>query len=306
MNLHSLLVPLDGSDLAENAMPAAACLAGLYGSSVTLFHVIEEGARDRIHDSRHLTRPDESEAYLLRAAAHYFPAGIPVERHVHTAAVRDVAASIAEHVPELRADLVILCAHGSGGARDWLVGNIAQQVISRSTAPVLLLRPSQAPPSGGGFPLTSILLPLDGKAEHMAGEAPAASLAQKSGAALHLVSVVPTPATLAGEQAASGRLLPGSTSLLLDMTEESAREFLRMRLEHLKQEGVEATAEVVRGDPAEEIAGLARLRRYDLLVFGTHGKAGTQAFWHRSVAARVLARTRNPVWLIPLDGEFRA
>jgi nucleotide-binding universal stress UspA family protein len=301
MNLRLLLLPLDGSDLAENALPAAAFLARLYGSTVTLFHVVEKGARDRIHASRHLTRPDEAEAYLRDAAARFLPPGFSADRHVHTAAVRNVAGSIADHSRELPADLIILCAHGSGGARDWLIGNIAQQVISRCSVPVLLLRPSDAPQPGGTFPLRSILLPLDGKAEHAAGEAPAGDLAKKSGAALHLATVVPTPATLAGEHAAAGRLLPRSTAALLELTEESARDYLGIRLDHLRQEGVGATAEVLRGDPAAELADLARRRGDDLIVLGTHGKAGSKAFWNRSVAARILARTKNPALLIPLD-----
>jgi nucleotide-binding universal stress UspA family protein len=300
MTIHSLFIPLDGSDLAENALPAAAYFARLYGASVRLFHVIEKGAKSRIHSSLHLTRPAEADSYLQEAAARFFPAKIAVERHVHAAAARNVASSIVEHSVEYRQDLIILCAHGNGGARDWLIGNIAQQVISRGSTPVLLLRPSGAPKPGASFSIRSILLPLDGMPSHERGISLAEDIAGKSGAALHLARVVPTPETLAGESAAAGLLLPGSTAALLDLTEQEAGDYLHRQQQRLKAGGLKATVQTIRGDPASELAKLVRNRRDDLIVLGTHGKAGSAAFWNRSVTARVLGKIKIPALLIPV------
>jgi nucleotide-binding universal stress UspA family protein len=300
MILRSIFLPLDGSDLAENALPAAALIARLYGASVTLFHVIEKGARDRIHASRHLTRPDEADEYLQAAAARYLSPGTAVARHVHKAAVRNVARSIADHSRELRSDLIILCAHGSGGARDWLIGNIAQQVIAQGSTPVLLLRPQEAPAPDTQVVMRSILLPIDGIPEHELGGGPAEDLALKSGAALHLITVVPTPDTLAGEHAAAGRFLPASAAELLNLNEGEAQAYLAHRMERLQSDGLNVTAQVMRGDPAIELASLAGRRRDDLIVLGTHGKAGSTAFWSRSVTARVLGRIKIPALLVPV------
>jgi nucleotide-binding universal stress UspA family protein len=299
MSFRSVFLPLDGSNLAENALPAAAYFARLCGASVALFHVVEKSARNRIHGARHLTRPEEADEYLREAAVRWFPAGAVV-RHVHSAAVRDVARSIVEHSREFHSDLIILCAHGSGGARDWLIGNIAQQVIARGSAPVLLLRPSQAPPPGESFSLRSILLPLDGLPEHERCESPAVDLARESGAAVHLATAVPTPESLAGEHAAAGRLLPGSTKALLDLRAEEARKYLLRRLEKMRSLKVNATMEVLRGDPAAVLASLVNRRQDDLIVLGTHGRAGSAAFWNRSVTAGVLRRIRIPALLFPL------
>jgi nucleotide-binding universal stress UspA family protein len=300
MNISSLFIPLDGSDLAENALPAAAFLAQRYGASIILFHVIERGARERIHESRHLTNPEEAECYLQEVAGRCLPAGLKVNLHVHKAASRSVSGSIAEHSREMQPNLIILCAHGSGGARDWLIGNIAQQVIARGSTPVLLLRPEKAPDPGASFLIRSILLPLDGNPDHQAAEEPAEDLAKRCKAALHLATAVPTPGTLAGEHAASGLLLPRSTAALLDLSEEGAREYLLHRMEKFQNTGVETTMEVMRGDPAVEIAHLTRRRQDDLIVLGTHGRAGSAAFWNRSTAARILARIKIPALLIPL------
>ncbi|MGB7537367.1 MAG: universal stress protein [Anaerolineales bacterium] len=304
MTIRSLLLPLDGSDLAESALPAAAYLARLFGASVTLVHVIEQGARNRVHRSRHLTQPLEANRYLKEAAARFLPEEIIVKRHVHEAAVRNVARSIAEHARELRTDLIILCAHGSGGPRDWLIGNIAQQVIAQGPTPVLLLRPEAPPTTDAPYSIRSILLPLDGVPAHERGVALAEEIAAKCGAAVHLATVVPTPGTLAGELAAAGRLLPGSTAALLDLTGEEARAFLEQQGNRISKNGISVTTQVLRGDPADELAGLANHPQDDLIVLGTHGKAGSTAFWNRSVAARVLGKIKIPALLIPV-GESR-
>jgi nucleotide-binding universal stress UspA family protein len=57
---------------------------------------------------------------------------------------------------------------------------------------------------------------------------------------------------------------------------------------------------VLRGDPATELADLARGRKDDMIVLGTHGKAGSAAFWNRSVTASVLAKITTPALLIPV------
>ena len=90
-----LLVPLDGSRLAEAALPAAAFLAARLGASVTLIHIIEHDAPQEVHGEHHLTSGDEACAYLEAAARHmqeHAPGvTLDVERHVHTAEMKDVA-----------------------------------------------------------------------------------------------------------------------------------------------------------------------------------------------------------------------
>jgi nucleotide-binding universal stress UspA family protein len=300
MSIRCLLLPLDGSDLAENALPAGVYFAGLFGASITLFHVIEQGAPARVHASRHLTGVEEAEAYLEEACSRYIPSGVSVERHVHALAARDVARSIVEHAAELHPDLIVLCAHGSGGPRDWLVGNIAQQVISRGSTPVLLLHPSRPSLPGAAFSCRSILLPMDGIPEHERSAEIAVEIACRSDAAVHLAMVVPTPGTLSGERASTGRLLPVSTAAALDLAAEGAGIYLGKQRERMESEGLIASAQVLRGDPAAELANLARSWKDDLIVLGTHGKAGSAAFWNRSVTARVLGKINIPALLIPV------
>ncbi len=239
MTIHCLFLPLDGSDLAESALPVGVYFAQLFGASITLFHVIEQHAPDHIHSLRHLTNTAEAEIYLRDTAARLIPAGIAVEHHVHSPAARDVAGSIVAHAAELHPDLIILCAHGFGGPRDWLIGNIAQQVISRDATPVLLLHPHKPPQPGERYSCRSILLPMDGVPEHERSAALAEEIALRSGAAVHLATVVPTPGTLSGERAATGKLLPVATAAALDLAEKGAREYLEAQSAAVERAGSE-------------------------------------------------------------------
>jgi nucleotide-binding universal stress UspA family protein len=292
-----LLVPLDGSGLAEAALPVAARVAVALGASVTLVHVIERDAPQEIHGERHLSNPDEAYAYLGEIASTAFGPGVHVEQHVHTAEVRDVARSIAEHTGELGPDLIVMCTHGWGGVRGWLFGSIAQQVIGLGSTPVLLVQPSRATPL---FTCQRLLVPLDGDPAHEQGLRVAAALARACGAELHLVRVVPTLGTLPGQQATSARLLPGVTSALLDLDEEGAQKQLQRQAEQLEQQGLPASVEVARGDPALVIVRSAEKAGGDLIVLGTHGKAGMEAFWSESVAPQVCSRASVPLLLVPV------
>jgi nucleotide-binding universal stress UspA family protein len=298
-----LLVPLDGSSLAEAALPAAAYLAQTLGATVTLVHVIERNAPQEIHGESHLSGPDEACAYLDEVARRAFPVGLHVERHVHTSEVSDVARSIVEHVGEweLRPDLVVMCTHGRHVPRDWLFGNIAQQVIALGTTPVLLVQPPEAGLSS--FACRRLLVPLDGTTAHERGLAVAVDLAQACAAALHLLLVVPTLGTLSGERAATGRLLPGTMTALLDLAQQGAEEHLHRQVAQLQAAGLVVTAEVSRGDPATMIANTAQRVEADLIVLGTHGKTGLDAFWSGSVAPKISSRSHTPLLLVRVSRD---
>jgi nucleotide-binding universal stress UspA family protein len=300
MSICRIFVPLDGSDLAENALPPAVAFAAAYGAAITLLHGIEKGATGEVHAAHHLTEASEAGAYLDDVQRRFLPAGMPAECHVHASAVRNVPHSIVEHAREGNPDLIVMCAHGPERARDWLTGNIAQQVIREGFTPVLFLRAAASPKPGAQFACRSILLPLDGIPEHEETAVLAEEVARSFKAAIHLVTVVQTIGTLAGEKAATARLLPGTTEAMLDLAEENAGNHLATHLERLKAAGLQATAQVVRGDPAEELARLVMERGDDLIVMGTHGRAGSDAFWNRSTAARVLGRMNVPALLIPV------
>lgn len=293
-----ILVPLDGSALAESVLPAAASLAARLKAALTLFHVIEQNAPEAVHADRHLTQAEEAHHYLQAIAQKHF-AGAKVDWHVHTAEVKDVARSIAAHAEELKSDSILLCAHGRGGVRAVLFGSIAQRVIALGGTPVLLLRPG-ASSGPGAFALHKIMLPLDSESIHDEVFPYAKSLAQAYQAEIAMLTVIPTFGSLKGEQAAASSLLPGTTTVLLDLEEQTTREHLQIHLDELHEAGYAASAGIARGDPASEIVSAAERWNADLVLLATHRKAGLDAFWAGSVAPDIARKTKLPLLLLPL------
>jgi nucleotide-binding universal stress UspA family protein len=290
-----LLVPLDGSQLAEAALAPAAYLARCLGASVALIHIIERDAPQEVHGERHLNDPDEAVRYLEQVAATNFAHGRKVESHVHTSLVRDVPQSIADHVDEFAPDLIIMCTHGRSGLGMRLFGSIAQQVVALGKTPVMLVQPG-----AGDFECHMILVPLDGDPVHEGGMEVAASLAAGCGAALHLITVIQTLGTLTGTKAATGRMLPGATSAMLEITQEEAEAYLGDKIKQLESQGLQATASTLRGDPSEGIDKEALRLKADVIALATHGRSGMQAFWAGSVAAAVASRSKTPLLLVPI------
>jgi nucleotide-binding universal stress UspA family protein len=292
-----LLVPLDGSPLAETALPAAWSLSKTLQASVTLLHLVERNAPTEVHHVHHLRTADEAQTYLAEVRQRVFPKNLPVECHVHTTEISDVPRSIAEHTAELAIDLIVMCTHGHGNARRWLFGSIAQKVIALSKTPLLLI-PPQPDQSAIDFRCERILVPLDGNPDHEPGLRTAAELAQACQAAVHLLLVIPKLDQLKGEKAATGKLLPRTMTALLDMSEANAEAYLREHMQALQAAGLTVTAEVARGDAAAAIVGAVRRSNSSLIAMGTHGKTGLDAFWSGSLTPTIADRSPVPILLV--------
>lgn len=295
--LRRLLVPLDGSRLAEAIVPAVVALAGSYHSHVILLHVLEQRPPTTVHGERHLTGGAEAEAYLNEQAARLVAQGVSVETHVHADPEGDVARSIAAHAAEVDADMVAMSTHGRGGLRGLLFGRNAQQALQHGDRPILLV----APTAEGGAPAFApqrILVPLDGDPDHETALPLAVSLACAFGAALHLLLVVPTPQTLSGPRALSGMLLPTTMRALLDLTQTEAAEYLRRFSALCEGHGVTVSSEIVRGDPAPAVLAAIERHGADLIVMASHGRAGLEALLAKSVTAQVADRALRPLILV--------
>jgi nucleotide-binding universal stress UspA family protein len=294
-----ILVPLDGSRLAEAALPIATALATSCGSTIGLLHVIEKGAPTRVHGERHLTNSRDADTYLAPIAHQLTVDGRLAEYHIHEAPVGDVAESIAAHAEENDSSLIVISTHGEGGLRQVLWGSIAQQVLQRSARSVLLVRArSNGPPAA--FNPRTIMVPLDATAAAENALGPATVLARCLGAELRLVIVVATTETVASDQIPTATFLPATTRALLDVQEKQATTYLEGLAEKIRASGIGAIAEVRRGETVDELAADTGEHHDGLVVVATHGRAGLQAIWSSSVATRLLRRTRAPILLVPI------
>jgi nucleotide-binding universal stress UspA family protein len=292
-----LLVPLDGSRLAEAVLPIVIKLATACEATVVLLHIIERAAPATVHGERHLTTPEDATRYLQQVAERLQGQRLTVQCHTHEVPEGDVARSIVSHTGEMQMDLIVLCTHGRGRMRELLFGAIAQQVLRLGTTPVLLARPAE---DGSATPFAPdrVLVPLDATRAAEAALDPAADLARRLGATLHLVMVVATQGTVRGERLPAATMLPSATQAALDLQERDAQDYLDLLANSLRAPGLRITTEVRRGDVASSLVAEATEPGVGLVVVATHGRSGLQAIWAGSVTAALLAHTRNPVLLL--------
>ena len=297
--INQILVPLDGSALAEEAIPAAVELAKTLKAGVTLIHVIEKRPPSNIHGQTHLQSEAEASLYLERIAGLFFSQISSVQTHVHPEPVDKVAESITNHILEYDTDLLVMCTHGNGGLRDMLYGSIAQQIIANKKIPVLIIHP-QGSGINQEIHFKNILIPVDGNPEHEQGFVYAVDFARAMAASLNLLLVVPTYGDLSGEQAALGTLLPLSVSFMLDELETAAETYLSDHIDQLCNQNIDGVGEIRRGDPVDEIVRYTQTHSFDMVVVGTHGKSGADAFWAGSKAAKIISRIKSSVLVVPV------
>ncbi len=151
-----IVVPLDGSAVAEQVLPVVARLALRLGAELTLVRVLEPISAVEVVATAGVVDPDE---ITLRALeAEQYLAGVQArlagEGHrVHTLLRKGAPAEeIAAAVREVGADLVAMCTHGRGGLRRAVLGSVAESVLRTAGVPVLLTRAARPPAPSGAAP----------------------------------------------------------------------------------------------------------------------------------------------------------
>ena len=292
-----LLVPLDGSPLAESVLPVTANLAKKINTDVTLIHIVEEDPPEKIHGQQHLTSYEQAKTYLKSISELEIFKGIKVGLHVHEERVQNIPLSIAEHTNELHQDLIVMCTHGSSGLHEFLFGSIAQKVISIGKKPVLLINPGN---TNINCKFNDFLIPLDGNPEHEQAVHFASWLAEICGAAIHLLMAIPYFGNMSGKITASNRFLPGTTSKMMEMIIPDAIEYLEKIQKELMAKGLKVTASATRDNPEKAIIDAAKDMNADLIIQATHGTKGVEAFWEGSVTPKVSKISKIPLLLVPV------
>jgi nucleotide-binding universal stress UspA family protein len=146
---NKILVPLDGSELAEAVLPhVRAIAAGCGVRSITLLRIVEPfymtggdevtafsmDMIDRVNKERQAS----AEKYLEEAAARLNMSGVEVERK---AIVGRAAEEIAAYATKNGVDLIVIATHGRSGVSRWVWGSVADRTLRSACVPVLMVRP---------------------------------------------------------------------------------------------------------------------------------------------------------------------
>jgi Universal stress protein UspA and related nucleotide-binding proteins len=307
--IRMILVPLDGSALAEQALPLAVELARASGAILHLTHVFVPYAERSdmpgvAEKNAEFERQMEEEALVyLQGIAERLGGELPGQVQQDPVRAHPILSPYSESVAvverlrhmtlRLRPDLVVMSTHARGGiGRAWL-GSVADALIRRVSVPVLLVHPRDtATPPTKLF--SHILLPLDGSALAEQSIPLASALATLCSARLTLLRVIVPQPSIMPLRAPAMR----ASAEILKSREVEANDYLARVRESLGT-AVQCidTATVMADHPARAILEWVAEHEVDLVAMSTHGRSGMKRFILGSIADKVLRSSPVPVLL---------
>jgi len=149
-----LLVPLDGSALAEEALPHALLIARMLNATVELLSVVPRSDLTAYPESWFPDLEYEALKAQRRRYLHGLVARLQQEGLQVVAALEagDVPETIVRTAESHAADLIVMATHGRGGIMRWLLGSVAAKLLAAAPVPLLLVRAASAPASGSTPP----------------------------------------------------------------------------------------------------------------------------------------------------------
>lgn len=304
--MKTILVPLDGSALAEQVLPHVRALAPLLSANVHLLHVVSEA--DRYHllfddpqglgESGRPLGPDRewevlrknSETYLQEQVEKLGAFGLDADFEVRLGSPPEL---IAEASDRDGICLVAMATHGYSGLRRWALGSVTDKVLHAAKTPVMVVRGAEQPIAGERA-IRRIMLPLDGSELARKAIPLASELAISARAELLLFTVAVPPLMEAPETMAA----LGPYDEAVAKARDRLVEELGPYAEQLKQHEIKVTPLALTGMVAEAIVDEAARTRTNLIVMATHGAAGLRRWAMGSVADKVLHATTTPLILV--------
>lgn len=289
--LGHILVPLDGSSLAECVLPHVILFAKVFGCKVTVLQALEQShdiEKDRVIDPLNwLIHKNKAEMYLAGIVSQLQKTGIEAESQIVEG---QAAEGIINFAQRKEVDLIALSSHGLSGISGWNVSSVVQKVMLCSYKSILLIRAyqSEANRENRNFRYNRILLPLDGSRRAEYAFPLAINLARNLKAQLLLTQVVVQPE------------MPRQVPLTQEDTELSKRIVDRNRsvavqyLEHLKAQlsdrKVDVQCRLMVGEhPISILHNLICTEKVDLMLLVAHGHTGDLKWPFGSVTTSFIA-----------------
>ncbi len=291
--LKTILVPLDGSALAERALPYAVTLARATGAHLFLTRAaLARTLPGTDAGEAEVEVVEDAEGYLTQVVAQ-IPPGVAAQTGVFYG---DPVTAILEETSLREADLIAMATHGRSGLGRWVYGSVAEGVIQRSPVPVLLVRAWHAAADAARLvQQPAILVPLDGSRFAEAALPVASRLAQQLGGNLVLTEVL--PGAVPGDDPNSFAVAPPYDHAAARATAEEHLRDLATRLA-TDAPGVQVRTSLREGNAVDEITMAAEETSAALVVMATHGRSGLDRLLLGSVAGGVVRQGRAPLLLV--------
>ncbi len=285
-----ILVPLDGSKLAELALPYAEELAGVFDAELNFLYVCEPAHKQ--HRYEYQVYIDKiAELVRNRIEEERPPAKVKA-----AALIGHPAAVIIEYANENGVNLIIMATHGRSGIMAWTMGSITNKVLRRVSMPLLLIRAGvPTPKAGQGKIINKILVPLDGSDAGEAALPYVRELTEKLEAEVILLQVV-TPGRHV--HTIGGLDYVRFDGHEISSMEAKAREYLEQVSGKLTGTKATVRSEVKIGDAAQEIIKFGDEISTRLVAMSSHGRSGIERWTFGSITHKVLHAGNTPVLVV--------
>ena len=291
-----ILVPLDGSSLAECVLPHVIAIAQAFDAQVTLLRVLEHP-----HGSALMQAIDplewqliktEAEVYLNEVTTRLQNLGLKVQG---TLKEGQAANSIIDFAHRKDIDLIVLSSHGQSGLSGWNVSSIVQKIILRAYTSMLIVRAYQSAHKDlASLGYRQIMVPLDGSQRAENVLAPTMLLSRFYGSQLLLAHLVCKP-----DMISRTPLTPAEIELINKITERNRKEATRY-LEEIRSrpmEGVNIRLYISEGDSAD-LHNVVELEGVDLVVLGAHGYSGNPKWSYGSMTLNFIVYGTTPLMIV--------
>jgi nucleotide-binding universal stress UspA family protein len=287
-----ILLPLDGSALAEGAIPHALALAQLADAEIIVLHVIEEsGAEPGVDPIEWHLRKAAVQTYLDALCAKVKAVGVRTQCLLLAGSPAD---RIVEQVDMLGIDLVLISSHGQSERTDWALGAVAYKVLEAVGTSVMLVRNPAAPDESRAFVpahYRTLMVSLDGSRRAECILPIAERLMEQQHAGLVLAHIVQRPGLLGWAMLAEDERRLAEQ--LIEHTATVAQQYLG---EIQARHGEHATVVLSQADNvATELNEIAMRHAVDLILVSAHGAAANPRRSFGDTVIGVLTYCRQPV-----------
>jgi len=275
-----ILVPLDGSTLAERALAPAASISEVMSAKLTLLRVVPQfailAADPMLYEEMNRMGEDESISYL-RSQADNLDLSVLVEVASESGQPPDTIIRFAENHD---VDLIMMSSHGRSGLNRWVYGSVAERVLRQAPCATSIINARSAPEVKEH---QKILVPLDGSELAEQALEPGRILADAMGADLHLLRV-----TTSANQLLETESMKDVFDGVEDKEIVEAEAYLRAKYADAPDDHIFYEVEVAKGTVAAAIVDYALNQDIDLIIMSSHGRTGLRRWVYGSVAEKVL------------------
>lgn len=291
-----MLIPLDGSSVAEQVLPYARSLARTLSIPVELLQAADPEVLALLTDPEHSRYADTVWADKISTGKAYLDAvarsfeGARVQCVVEKGKAEDV---VIDKAAADKNTLIVMATHGRSGIQRWLLGSVADKVLHGSPNHMFLVRATEQGKTAGEAVLKTVVVPLDGSALAEQVLPDVVALAKKMALKVVLFRAYALPASVTGDEFGT------YMEELINQIESDAREYLATKVDEVKHNGLNDVVSAVKfGYGADEIISVARETPDNFVAMCTHGRSGVGRWVLGSVTERVVRHSGDPVLII--------